>query len=152
MTFPPEDTVIIVWFAGQGIQTMDIVIQSYTQTFLNAAHTCSLWWKFFWKLVKGELRKKLVSYAEGFNVDLMHQGHQKVKQYTVPSPTWAIVTPKSEDVSQYICIYLPLLASPIPTPHSGKALISVTIYVTCRCAHPIGQLSLKYAFLNHVVS
>ena len=36
----------------------------------------------FWKLVKGELRQQLMSYAEGFNVDLMHQGDQKVKQYT----------------------------------------------------------------------
>ena len=36
----------------------------------------------FWNLVKGELRQQLVSYAEGFNVDLMHQGEQKVEQYT----------------------------------------------------------------------
>ena len=26
----------------------------------------------FWKLVKGELRQQLMSYAEEFNVDLMH--------------------------------------------------------------------------------
>ena len=38
--------------------------------------------EFFWKLVKGELRQQLMSYAEGFNVDLMHQGDQKVEQYT----------------------------------------------------------------------
>ncbi|CAB1414720.1 unnamed protein product [Pleuronectes platessa] len=30
-----------------------------------------------WKLVKGELRQQLMSYA-GFSVDLMHQGDQKV--------------------------------------------------------------------------
>ena len=36
----------------------------------------------FWKLVEGELRQQLMSYAEDFNVDLMHQGDQKVKQYT----------------------------------------------------------------------
>ena len=34
----------------------------------------------FWKLVKGELRQQLVSHAEEFNVDLMHQGDQKVQQ------------------------------------------------------------------------
>ena len=34
-----------------------------------------------WKLVKVELRQQLMSYAEDFNVDLMHQGDQKVKQY-----------------------------------------------------------------------
>ena len=51
-----------------------------------------------------------MSYAEDFNVDLMHQGDQKVKQYTnVNRATWAIVTPKSEDVSHstpYIFLYL----------------------------------------------
>ena len=35
----------------------------------------------FWKLVKGELRQQLMSYAEGFNVDLMHQGDQAEVQY-----------------------------------------------------------------------
>ena len=35
-----------------------------------------------WKLVKGELRQQLMSYAEDFNLDLMHQGDKKVKQYT----------------------------------------------------------------------
>ena len=35
----------------------------------------------FWKLVKGELRQQLVSYTDDFNVDLIHQGDQKVKQY-----------------------------------------------------------------------
>ena len=32
----------------------------------------------FWKLVKSELRQQLMSDAEGFNVDVMHQGDQKV--------------------------------------------------------------------------
>ena len=32
--------------------------------------------------MKGELREQLTSYAEGFNVDLMHQGDQKVKECT----------------------------------------------------------------------
>ena len=32
--------------------------------------------------MKGELRQQLMSYAEDFNVDLMHQGDQKVEQYT----------------------------------------------------------------------
>ena len=36
----------------------------------------------FWKLVKGELRQQLMSYAEGFDVDLMHHGDHKVKQST----------------------------------------------------------------------
>ena len=36
----------------------------------------------FWKQVKVELRQQLMSYAEGFNVDLIHQGDQKVEQYT----------------------------------------------------------------------
>ena len=36
----------------------------------------------FWKLVKVELGQQLMSYAEGFNVDLMHQRDQKVEQYT----------------------------------------------------------------------
>ena len=34
----------------------------------------------FWKLVKGELRQQLMSYAEDFNVDLLHQWEQKVEQ------------------------------------------------------------------------
>ena len=72
----------------------------------------------FWKLVKGELRQQLMSYAEDFNVDLMHQGDQKVEQYTNANRvTGAINTPKSEDVSHSIPVYLPLLASPILTAH-----------------------------------
>ena len=48
----------------------------------------------FWKLVKGELRQQLVSYPEEFNVDLMHQGDQKVEQYANANKvTWAIVAP-----------------------------------------------------------
>ena len=35
-----------------------------------------------WKLVKFELRQQPMSYAEDFNVDVMHQGDQKVEQYT----------------------------------------------------------------------
>ena len=35
-----------------------------------------------WKLVKGELRQQLMSYAEDCSLDLMHQGDQKVEQYT----------------------------------------------------------------------
>ena len=31
--------------------------------------------------MKGELRQQLMSYAEDFNIDLMHQGDQKVEQY-----------------------------------------------------------------------
>ena len=59
----------------------------------------------FWKLVKGEHRQQLVSYAEGFKVDLRHQGDQKVEQSTNANRvTWAIVTPKSEDVSHSIPI------------------------------------------------
>ena len=68
----------------------------------------------FWKLVKGELRQQLVSYADHFNVDLMHQGDQKVEQYTNANRvSWVIVSSMSEDVSHGIRIYLPLLASPI---------------------------------------
>ena len=33
--------------------------------------------------------------------------------------------------------------------HPWVARIAVTLYVTCRC--PIGQLSLKYVFLNHIL-
>ena len=33
-----------------------------------------------WKLVKGE--QQLMSYAKGSNVDLMHQGDQKMEQNT----------------------------------------------------------------------
>ena len=36
----------------------------------------------FWKLVEGEVGQHLMSYAESFNVDLMHKRDQKVKQYT----------------------------------------------------------------------
>ena len=32
--------------------------------------------------MKGELRQQLMCYAEQFNVDLMHQGDQKVEEYT----------------------------------------------------------------------
>ena len=61
----------------------------------------------FWNLVKGELRQQLISYAEGFNVDLIYQGDQKVKQYTNDNRvTWAIVTPKSEDDSHSICVFV----------------------------------------------
>ena len=63
----------------------------------------------FWKLVKGELRQQLMSYAEEFNVDLIHHGNQKVEQYTNAKR----VTRAIEDVSQSIPIYHPLLASPI---------------------------------------
>ena len=42
----------------------------------------SMCYEHFWKLVKGELRQQLMSYAEGFNLDLMHQGDQKVQQHT----------------------------------------------------------------------
>ena len=64
----------------------------------------------FWKLVKRELSQQLISYAEGFNVDLMHQGDQKVKQYTnATGVTGAIVTPKSED-------------APIASPYTSLTL------------------------------
>ena len=44
---------------------------------------------------EGELRQQLMSYAEEFNVVLMHQGDQKVEQYTnATRVTWAIVTPQ----------------------------------------------------------
>ena len=60
--------------------------------------------------MKGELRQQLMSYAEGFNVDLMHQGDQKVEQNTnANGVAGAIATPKSEDVSHIIPVYLPLL-------------------------------------------
>ena len=32
----------------------------------------------FWKLVKGELRQQLMSYADDLNVDLMHQGGETI--------------------------------------------------------------------------
>ena len=32
--------------------------------------------------MKGELRQQLMFNAEDFNVDFMHQGDQKVEQYT----------------------------------------------------------------------
>ena len=79
-----------------------------------------------------------MSYAEEFNVELMHQGDQKMQQYTNANRvTRAIVTPKSEDVFHSLPVYLPLLASPIPAAHPWMARIAVT---------------LKYAFLNHIVS
>ena len=60
----------------------------------------------FWKLVKGELRQQLMSDAEGFNVDLMHQGDHKVEQYT-NAVTWQIVTAKmSPTAAAYIFLYL----------------------------------------------
>ena len=106
---------------------------------LRSCSWCQFVMEVFWKLVKGELRQQLMSYAEDFNVDLMHQGDQKVEQYTNTNRvTWAIVTPKSEDVSHSIPIYLPLLVSPILTAHPWMARIAVTLYVTCRCLHPIG--------------
>ena len=37
--------------------------------------------EFIWNQVKEELRQQLISYAEDFNVNLMHQGDQKGKQY-----------------------------------------------------------------------
>ena len=75
----------------------------------------------FWKLVKGELRQQLMSHAGEFNVDLMHQGDEKVKQYTTANRvSWSMVTHKSEDVSHSIPVYLPPLASPIPTAHPLK--------------------------------
>ena len=48
----------------------------------RAFTTTALLMKVFWKLGKGELRQQLMSYAEELNVDLMHQGDQKVEQYT----------------------------------------------------------------------
>ena len=63
----------------------------------------------FWKLVKGELRQQLMSYAEDFNVDLMHQGDQKGEHYTNANrATWVIVTPSlkmSPTASPYIFLY-----------------------------------------------
>ena len=52
----------------------------------------------FWKQVKGELQQQLMFYEEDFNLDLMHQGEQKVEQYTSlkMSPT----------ASQYISLHL----------------------------------------------
>ena len=47
----------------------------------------------FWKLVKGELRQQLMSYtaARQFNVDLMHQGDQKLEQWSNANRVaWAI--------------------------------------------------------------
>ena len=41
--------------------------------------------------------------------------------------TWAIVTPKSEDVFHSFPIHLPLLVSPIPTAHPWMARIAVTL-------------------------
>ena len=78
----------------------------------------------------------------------MHQGDQKVEQYTNANRvTSAIVTPKSEDVSHSIPIYLPLLASPIPT----LELLSLSmLHAGVRIL--LDSKALKYAFLNHVVS
>ena len=59
----------------------------------------------FRELVKGELRQQLMSYAEDFNVDLMHQGEQKVEQYTnvnMKPPSLKM----SPTASQYIFLYL----------------------------------------------
>ena len=52
--------------------------------------------------------------------------------------TWGIVSPKSEDVSHRIPVYLPHPASPIITSHPWMARIAVTLYVTYKCLHPIG--------------
>ena len=57
-----------------------------------------------------------------------------------------------EDVSHSLPVYLPLLASPFPSAQPWMTRTAVTLYVTCRCSHPIGQLSLKYAELNPTVS
>ena len=71
--------------------------------------------------MKGELRQQLESYAEGFNVDLMHQGDQKVERYTnINRVTWATAPPRSEDVSHSIPVYVPHPATPIPTAHPQK--------------------------------
>ena len=62
---------------------------------LTAIHRTVLWWKFsgsWWKENSGSswcLMQKIL------NVDLMHQGDQKVEQYTNANRvTWAIVTPQ----------------------------------------------------------
>ena len=67
----------------------------------NIVQGCGM--EVFWKLVKGELRQQLMSYAEELNVDWMLQGDQKVEQYTNANRVaWATVTPKSEAVSHSI--------------------------------------------------
>ena len=106
----------------------------------------------FWKLVKGELRQQVMSYAEGFNVDLMHQGDQRVEQYANANRvTWAIVLP-SLKMSSTASPYILLCLCHYWTAHPWMAIVAVTLYVTCRCSHPIELLNLKYAFLNHFVS
>ena len=137
ITCPYQSIKVLILTLFHTQQLLVIPTELYTQVVslrewsgLNTGiSSVTLWDGSFLKA--GELRKQLMSYAEDFIVDLMHQGDQEVEQYdNANRATWAIVTPKSEDVSHSFPIYLPLLASPIVTAHPWMARIAVTLHVT----------------------